>query len=92
MEQSLINVQQEPKKYRTEIYNYFNSIRVKADCNAIFFKNTSPTIPFYINNVLVNPGNIFTVSGNENEIDVTEYYIDMKGLQGQVLIIKKIYL
>jgi hypothetical protein len=79
-------------KYRTEIYQYFNSIRVQADCNAIFFKNTSATVPMYINNVLVAPGNIFTVSGNEGETDITQYYVDMKGLQGQVLIIKKIYL
>lgn len=79
-------------KYRTEVYSYFNSIRVKADSNAIFIKNTSATVPLYINNVLVAPGNIFTVSGNEGEVDVTEYFIDMKGLQGEVLIIKKIYL
>jgi len=81
-----------PIPYRTEIYNYFQSIRVKAECNAIFFKNTSTTVPFYINNVLLTPGQIFTISGNENEIDTTEYFVDMKGQQGQVLIIKKIYL
>jgi hypothetical protein len=78
--------------YKTEIYNYFNSIRVKADCNAIFIKNTSATVPLYVNNVLLAPNQIFTVSGNEGETDRTEYFIDMKTLQGQVLIIKKVYL
>lgn len=77
--------------FKTEIYSYYNSIRVKADCNAIFIKNTSPTVPLYVNNVLLTPGQIFTVSGNEGETDRTEYYIDMKALQGQVLIIKKVY-
>lgn len=79
------------KQFRTEIQQYFTSQRVSSNCNAIFIKNTSATVPFYVNNVLVPPNNIFTVSGNEGEIDTTEYFIDMKGAQGQVLIIKKMY-
>lgn len=80
------------RQFRTEVQQYFESQRVSSNCNAIFIKNTSATVPFYVNNVLVPPNNIFTVSGNENEIDTTEYFIDMKGQQGQVLIIKKMYL
>lgn len=78
-------------KFKTEIQQFFQSTRVASNCNAIFIKNTSVTVPLYVNNVLVAPGNIFTVSGNENEIDQTEYFIDMKALQGEVLIIKKMY-
>jgi len=78
-------------KFKTEIQQFFQSQRVASNCNAIFIKNTSATVPLYVNNVLVPPGNIFTVSGNEGEIDTTEYFIDMKGLQGEVLIIKKMY-
>ena len=78
-------------KFRNEVQQYFESQRIASNCNAIFIKNTSATVPLYVNNVLVAPCNIFTVSGNEGEIDTTEYFIDMKGLQGQVLIIKKMY-
>lgn len=80
------------KQFRTEVQQYFQSQRISSNCNAIFIKNTSPTVPLYVNNVLVAPNNIFTISGNEGEIDTTEYFIDMKGLQGQVLIIKKMYI
>jgi hypothetical protein len=78
-------------KFKTEIQQFFQSTRVASYCNAIFIKNTSATVPLYVNNVLVTPSNIFTISGNEGEIDTTEYFIDMKGLQGEVLIIKKMY-
>lgn len=78
-------------KFRIEIQQYFQSTRVPSNCNAITIVNQSTTVPFYVNNVLIIPGNIFQVEGNENEIDLTEYFIDMKGLQGECLIIKKMY-
>jgi len=79
------------KRFTTQVEQFFQSTRTPSNCNAIFIKNTSATVPLYVNNVLVPPGNIFTVSGNEGEIDVTEYFIDMKGVPGEVLVIKKMY-
>lgn len=79
------------RKFKIEIQQVFQSYRIQSNCNAITIVNNSSTIPFYVNNILVNPGNIFQIEGNENETDLTEYFIDMKGLQGQCSIIKKVY-
>lgn len=79
------------KKFRIEIQQYFTNIRTQSNCNAITIVNQSTTVPFYVNNVLIAPGNIFQVEGNDNEIDTTEYYIDFKTLQGECLIIKKMF-
>jgi hypothetical protein len=78
-------------KFKIEIQQYFQNVRTQSNCNAITIVNQSTTIPFYVNNVLIPPQNIFQVEGNANEIDVTEYYIDFKGLQGECLIIKKMF-
>jgi len=73
-----------------EVQQYFQSTRTPSNCNAITIVNQSATVPFYVNNVLVLPGNIFQVEGNEGETDVTEYFIDMKGLNGECMLIKKV--
>jgi len=79
------------KRYKNEIQQFFQSTRIDSNCNAIAILNTSTTVPFWVNNVRIVPGNQFLVEGNDGEIDTTEYFIDMKGLQGEVLIIKKMY-
>lgn len=78
-------------KFRLDIQQFFESKRIASNCNAITILNTSTTIPFWVNNVQIVPGNQFIVEGNENEFDVTEYFIDMKGLQGQCTVIKKMF-
>lgn len=78
-------------QFRLDIQQYFQSIRVQSNCNAITILNTSTTVPFYVNNVLIVPGNQFLVEGNEGELDQTEYFIDMKGVQGECTIIKKMF-
>jgi hypothetical protein len=79
------------KRFKLEIQQVFQTFRMQSDCNAITIVNNSTSVPFYVNNILVAPGNIFQVEGNENEMDSTEYFIDMKGQQGECSIIKKMY-
>lgn len=78
-------------QYKIEIQQYFQSTRISSNCNAISILNTSTTVPFWVNNVRIIPGNQFVIEGNENELDATEYFIDMKGLNGECTIIKKMY-
>lgn len=80
-----------PTPFYLEFQQYFTNTRIPSNCNAMTILNRSATVPVYINNVLVVPGDVFMVEGNENEIDTTEYFIDFKTLQGEVTVIKKIY-
>ena len=76
--------------YTTEIQYYTTNQRVIGNCNVITFVNTG-TITFYINNFPVTAGNSFSIAGNQDEVDLTEYLIDFKGsLVGEVYVIKKV--
>jgi len=80
------------RKYRNENQFYSTNQRILGNCNAINFVNTG-TITVYINNFPVTAGNSLSFSGNENEIDGTEYFIDFRGaLNGEVWVMKKINL
>jgi hypothetical protein len=45
----------------------------------------------YVNNFPVTAGNSFSIAGNQDEVDLTEYLIDFRGsLVGEVYVIKKV--
>lgn len=78
------------KKYKLEFAQYQDNQRVVSSCNAItFINNTASTI--LINNFPVASGATLSFSGNENEIDVTEYYINFGGVAGNCWVIKKMF-
>lgn len=79
------------KKFQLQFQQYFTNIRIPSECNALTILNKSTTVPVYVNNVVVNPGELFIVEGNEGEIDTTEYFLDFKTLQGEVTVIRKMY-
>ena len=76
--------------YTTEIQYYTSNQRIIANCNVITFVNTG-IITLYVNNFPVTAGNTFSIAGNQDEIDLTEYNIDFRGsTTGEVYVIKKV--
>lgn len=80
------------RKYRTEIAYYTTNQRIIANCNVITFVNNS-AFTIYINNFPIVANGTFSIAGNNDEIDITEYAIDFQGAtNGAVYVIKKINL
>lgn len=77
--------------FKLDVQQFFQSKRIGSNCNAITIINNSTTVPFWVNNIQILPQYQFVVEGNENEIDQTEYFVDMKGLQGECTVIKKMF-
>jgi len=78
------------RKYHNEFFQYTESIRIPSKCNVITFVNNG-TIDVLINFFPVTAGSSFSIAGNQNEIDTTEYYIDFgTSTAGSIWVIKKI--
>ena len=78
------------RQYRTDFGYYTTNQRVIGNCNVITFVNTG-TITLYVNNFPIAAGNSFSIAGNQDELDITEYIIDFRGAtNGEVYVIKKI--
>lgn len=76
--------------YTTEIQFYTTNQRVIGNCNVITFVNTG-TIILYVNNFPIAAGSSFSIAGNQDEVDLTEYIIDFRGSTvGEVYVIKKV--
>jgi hypothetical protein len=76
--------------YTTEIQYYTTNQQIIGNCNVITFVNTG-TITMYVNNFPVTSGNSFSIAGNQDEIDVSNYQIDFRGSTvGEVYVIKKV--
>lgn len=82
-----------PKKFEIQFFNYNETTRLKADCNAITFVNPSTTVAFTLNNFPVPAGASISFEGNENEINITEFNINFGAVTtGECWVIKKINL
>ena len=79
------------KKYRLELNQYVENQRIASYCNAITFVNNG-TATVLINNFPVAPSATLNISGNENELDATEYDINFLGVVGDMWVIKKMYI
>ena len=80
------------RKYRTEIAYYTTNQRIIGNCNVITFVNAGSVL-FYINNFPVASGSSFSIAGNSDEIDISEYLIDFQGAtNGTCYVIKKVNL
>lgn len=78
------------RKYLTEFYQYTETTRIPSNCNVITFVNNG-SVNATINNFPLPAGTTFSIAGNNDEIDVTEYYINFgTSLAGSVWVIKKI--
>ena len=80
--------------YKTETFEITESTRVASNCNAITFIQ-SGAAAFKVNQVEIpaTAGAFFTVEGNANEMDVTEYRVDFgSSTTSKCTIVKKLYL
>lgn len=79
-----------PVKYSFEFIQYSATIRIPSNCNVITFINNG-TIDCKINTMPLLAGQTLELAGNENEIDTTEYNIDLgSATNGSIWVIKKV--
>jgi hypothetical protein len=78
------------KQYIIETEFISQSQVIRAQCNAISFLNTGFT-DIQINTFTLQPGEFFSISGNADEIDITQYQFRVTAPNGQVFITRKIY-
>jgi phage gp45-like len=77
--------------YRTEFTQYTQNTSIIGNCNAITFINTG-TINVQVNQFLLEPDAQLTIGGNENEVDVSTYFLNFQGAtNGVISVIKKIF-
>jgi len=76
------------RKYHSEFFQYTETIRIPSNCNVITFVNNGTT-DATINTFPLPAGTTFSIAGNQNEIDVTEYDISFGSAIGSVWVIKK---
>jgi hypothetical protein len=78
------------KQYIVDVIQYATNNTLTSNCNAITFINTGTTNCF-ISKFLLAPNASLSISGNENEIDVTTYPISFTGGTGILTVIRKFY-
>jgi hypothetical protein len=78
------------KQYIIDVIQYSTNNNLTSNCNAITFVNTGVT-DCYISKFLLVPGASLSISGNENEIDVTVYIISFTGGTGILSVVRKFY-
>lgn len=76
------------RKYTSEFFQYTETIRIPSNCNVITFVNNG-SVDATINNFPLPAGTTFSIAGNQDEIDVTEYTISFGDAIGSVWVIKK---
>ena len=60
------------QQFYLETKIYITNSRISSNSNAITFINTG-SVNFTINDLTIAPGQSFGVTGNENEVDTTQY-------------------
>ncbi len=79
------------KRYNIVVEQYGSNYKLESNTNSIQFVNTG-TSNCIVNRFTLLPNQSFTITGNENEIDTTQYYITFSGAGvNQVTVIKKLY-
>lgn len=79
------------KRYTNEFQSYVTPGKIESNCNEIAFKNAG-TVDCLLNGFTLQPGDVVSVSGNQNEIDVTDYNVSFSSLTGARLdVIRKRY-
>lgn len=76
------------RKYKSEFFQYTQTIRIPSNCNVITFVNDGG-INVTINNFPLPAGTTFSIAGNQDEMDITEYDINFDTQIGSVWVIKK---
>jgi len=80
----------EQVRYKNEFSVENTNKKITAACNAIAFYNKG-VIDVKINNFPLPAGQSFSIGGNENEIDVTEYNLDFGDSPAGILWIVRKY-
>jgi hypothetical protein len=80
------------KKYIVEVLKYVQNTKLESNCNSLQFINTG-TQTLTINTVQLLPSQTLTISGNENEMDVTQYTLAFgtAALVNELTVIRKTY-
>lgn len=76
------------RKYKSEFFQYTETIRIPSLCNVITFVNNGG-VDATINNFPLPAGTTFSIAGNQDEMDITEYDINFGTSIGSVWVIKK---
>lgn len=84
------------RKLKFETAKYTENIRIPANCNGITFINNSTVVTdiVYINDIPLQPnGGAISFQCNANEIDTTEYFIQVNtSLTAIINVIKAVYI
>jgi hypothetical protein len=78
------------KKYYLDFQQYGTNTPLASNCNAITFINVGAT-DCYINKFLLASGASLSITGNENEIDVTTYEMYFTTGIGNLNVIRKFF-
>lgn len=79
------------KKYFVQIQVLMQSGLIRSNCNAIQIINTSTSDIVKINGLPIQPGQSLSINGNANEIDVSDYTIELGTDPQTCFIITKFY-
>jgi len=76
--------------YRILVQSHTQTTKVISNCNAITFYNTG-LVAAKINTIPLPAGESLSIEGNENEMDITDYNIDLgTATTGTIFVIKKV--
>lgn len=80
-----------PQKYYLSNQQYSQSGPIQSNCNAILFVNDGTSNAIVLGRVIA-PGIALSISGNEGELDVTQYSVLFQGAGENILsVLRKVY-
>lgn len=79
------------KKYWINAQLIQQSGKVPSECNSITFLNTSLIDTVLVLNVPIAPGQSLSIQGNEDEIDMTDYLVQLGTDPNTFYVLRKFY-
>lgn len=80
------------KRYTTETKVFSSNGQTDSNCNGLTFVNTG-SVSVTVDNLLLQPGQQLTITGNENEVCVKIFYFTFPaGLNPSLTVIFKRYI